>query len=135
MGRIAGPLSKHRRADLWKLSVKARRVQIERERLRPELPLVAPPAMRRRAALLWAISVSYPEGLTVGWEYCPPYTPDMRWLVGRGYLKLSRVRLDGLKRENLLTLSPAGLEKARGLQVSVEDKQWILASWGHSELT
>jgi hypothetical protein len=91
--------------------------------------------MRRRAALLWAISVSYPEGLTVGWEYCPPYTPDMRWLVGRGYLKLSRSRLDGLTRKNLLLLTPRGLEKLRGQTIGNEDRLWINACLLHAQVT
>ncbi|TGQ66081.1 hypothetical protein EN829_022465 [Mesorhizobium sp. M00.F.Ca.ET.186.01.1.1] len=85
-------------------------------------------------ALLWAIQDFYKEGLSVGRQYWPPYTEDMRWLVGRGYLQLKRKR-DGLKHGwNLLSITQQGQFKLQNHEPLDKDKIWVFAALTHAVL-
>jgi hypothetical protein len=133
MGRLAGPPD-WRRVKPWKQRVAERRQEIERLRDLPPRPLVSPPGMRRRLVLLWEIGRSHPQGLWVGKRYSPPYTPDMRWLVERGFLRLSREPDISGRNRNLLRLAELGRRKIESYEPSAEDRRWIEAAFVHGVL-
>lgn len=126
MGRLAGPVHWRRQMEY-----EASKAAIEDRRRYIALitPVVHPPASRRQMALLWYIQTHFPQGgLTVGRRGCPPLTDDMRALLGRRYLDLSRraVYKDfRLPLRNRLKITPAGAEKLGRHRVREEDKHYI----------
>jgi hypothetical protein len=72
-----------------------------------------PSSAKRQLALLVVIAEIYPEGIVVGFKHHWPYTPDMRVLVNKGLLRLSRVRFTGRRGANKLTLTDRGREIVR----------------------
>jgi len=85
-------------------------------------------------ALLWAIEDFYKDGLWVGRQNWPPYTEDMRWLVGRRYLHLKRER-DGLNHgRNLLCITQEGRLKLQSYEPPDKDKVWVFAALAHAVL-
>lgn len=87
--------------------------------------------MRRRLALLWVFEDFYPDGMVIGAPGHPPYTPDMRWLVGQGFLTFSRPLFDHGRKWNVLQLTEGGKARLVGVKLNDFDKRWIHASLAH----
>jgi hypothetical protein len=134
MGRIAGPLTKHRYADLWKQEVKARRLASERRLALPLRPLVMPPASRRRFALLWLIADSPESRIVVGSQFCPPLTHGMRWLLQHDFLRLHRARIAGQTRQTVLCVTDTGIAVLSAAPPRESDIRWIEAACAHDIL-
>ena len=129
-------MTKHRGADLWKQEVRARRIEKDRRRHLPMRPLVSPPAMRRRMALLWFIATAFDGSMEVGWMYRPPMTEDMKWLVRLGYLRLERRRIPGGRhtRGTVISLTNAGVSASATSRLNESDARWIEAAYMHDML-
>ncbi len=136
MVRYDGPLTKYRRADRWKQQVKERRAALYRLRLVVPRPLSAPPASRRRMALLWLIAVVFDGALDVNWMYRPPMTDDMKWLLRRGYLQLQRRRVANAPnvRRTVLLITPSGTAVIDSQVPNEADIRWIEAAYANDLL-
>ena len=63
----------------------------------------------------------------------PPYTPDMRVLVAKGYLGLSRQYVDG-KGFNVLKLTDKGLCAVGGYQVDASGIAYVANAFATNSL-
>jgi len=111
MGRLAGPKSRRSRNVEWKREVEERRAM--RRYARPEPLLAVPSAGKRQQALLWVIAEHFRDGLVIGWKRSPPLTSDMRILIGKGMLGLTRRGEWEGSRRNILTVTEIGRQSVR----------------------
>ena len=131
MGRSAGPV-----VDAWKKQVKARREHKARTAgfARPLAPLVHPSSSRRQMAMLWLIGEYCQCSTGIGYTGggTPPLTDDMRVLLAKGYLHLARraafKKGSSCRRENVLSITPAGKSILERIRISQQDKQYIIAA-------
>lgn len=129
MGRIAGTPVKVRSAAVWKREAAERQQLNQRAKPAPAVPSAAV----RQKALLWAISNQHPDGLIVGARYAPPYTPDMRALVAKGQLSLSRRYVDG-KGFNVLRLTDKGSRAAEVSRIDAKGLAYIVNAFATDTL-
>ena len=132
MGRLAGESLASQRRKAWKEKVaEAREEKVRGTGGVPE-PLAAPGGARRRMALLWWLGAYSGETTMVGARGAVPLTPDMRFLLARGYLTLARRRSDMLgspmRRENALSITPAGKLALAAARVTEAEKAYIIAA-------
>ncbi|HEV2505792.1 MAG TPA: hypothetical protein VGV39_22125 [Mesorhizobium sp.] len=85
-------------------------------------------------ALLCYVARELPDGLGIAREHRPPYTPDMRWLVEHGYLRLERVRAGPGRLWSFLVLSNSGQRRVSAYDLPQTDWNWIAAAFHHGML-
>ncbi len=134
MGRLAGPQSKGQILRAWIRETKEQREVLDRLATAPSRPLANPPSMRRRMALLCYVARELPDGLGIARQHRPPYTPDMRWLVEHGYLRLERVRAGRGRLWSFLVLSNSGQRRVSAYDLPQADWNWIAAAFHHGML-
>ena len=132
MGRLAGRSIASQRGESWKEQVAAAREEKTADSDRPPAPLSAPGATRRRMALLWWLGAYSGETTLVGARGAVPLTPDMRFLIAKGYLALSRrnsaMLTNPLRRENELLITAAGKLALAAARVTEAEKAYIIAA-------
>jgi len=124
--RYMAALAGHEEARLQWRRFRSRQNEIVTMKNTLPIPLVSPPAKRRRMALLFLIDEFYQEfGFYVGRRGRPPYTPDMRWLVGHEYLRMERVRSNyGWENSTRLVPTELGRRNLKSTKVSEADRAW-----------
>jgi hypothetical protein len=132
MGRLAGESIARQQARTWKKRVDQAREDKARWGTLPAAPLAVPGAARRQMALLWWLCGDVGPSATVGARGLPPLTPDMRVLIRKGYLALARhssyMPLNPSRRDNVLTITPAGQEALAAAHVTQAEKAYIIAA-------
>jgi hypothetical protein len=91
-----------------------------------------PSARKRQDGLLWAIS-RIEGGQVVGRQYAPPYTRDMRALVKRGLLRLSR-RYDAGVGSNVLLLTKKGQRFVTQIEPDNETRRYLVNAFNSASL-
>ena len=83
-------------------------------------------------ALLWWLGAYSGETTLVGARGAVPLTPDMRFLIAKGYLALSRrnsgMLTNPLRRENELLITAAGKLALAAARVTEAEKAYIIAA-------
>lgn len=135
MGRLAGPQTKGQVLRAWKRQASERRLELDLWAKLPTKQIVRPPGMRRRMALLRVMDEHYTEKpFFVGKKGRPPLTPDMRWLVARGYLQLDRQRDSRGRGWNVLRPTERGRQVLQQSHDRPDDQWWVWAALVHCVL-
>ena len=125
MGRLAGPSSR------WEAVYAASLARSEQQRrlLAAITPVVHPPAGRRQLALLWYVATVSGGQLRIGWRNDPPLTDDMRALIRKKQLILTRSgggdNIARPPRSNFIGLTAAGEAILARARISEADKRYI----------
>jgi hypothetical protein len=125
MGRLAGP------SPRWEADYAAHLKSAEQQRrlLAAMTPVVHPPAGRRQLALLWYVATVCGGQLRIGWRNDPPLTDDMRALIRKKQLVLSRSgggdNIARPPRSNFIGLTSAGEAILVRARISDADKHYI----------
>jgi hypothetical protein len=132
MGRLAGDSIARQQRRTWKERVRQAREDKAAWGSLPAAPLAVLGAARRQMALLWWLCGDTGPSATVGARGMPPLTPDMRVLIRKGYLKLARhgsyMPANPLRRDNVLTITPAGQQALAAAHVTEAEKNYIIAA-------
>ena len=131
MGRLAGDSIARQQKRTWKERVRQAREDKAYWGGLPPAPLAVLGASRRQMALLWWLCGDT-RSATLGARGMPPLTPDMRVLIGKGYLRLARhgsyMPANPLRRDNVLTITPAGQQALAAAHVTEAEKTYIIAA-------
>jgi hypothetical protein len=131
MGRIAGPAAKPAALNAWKQKVGQQ--LLAKKHARPQPLVSVPSARKRQLALLWALSIYKPEGLTVSYKGMPPYTPDMRELVRKGLATYRRVMTLG-RSHNLISATDEGRKLVANSRINDDLIIYIGNAFGSSAI-
>ena len=132
MGRLAGNSIARQQRRTWKERVRQARGDKAYWGTLPGAPLTVPGASRRQMALLWWLGTYSGERTLVGARGAVPLTPDMRFLIAKGYLALSRrnsaMLTNPLRREIELLITAAGKLALAAARVTEAEKAYIIAA-------
>jgi hypothetical protein len=125
MGRLAGS------SPRWEADYAASLKQSEHQRrlLAAITPVVHPSAGRRQLALLWYVATVCGGQLRIGWRNDPPLTDDMRALIRKKQMILTRSssgdNIARPPRSNWIGLTPAGEAILARARISDADKHYV----------
>ena len=126
MGRLAGPLGPN-----WQAEYEAHhKIWADHRRYVASItPVVHPPAGRRQIALLWYVATVSGGQLRIGWRNDPPLTDDMRALIRKKQLVLTRSGGRGNiarpPRSNWIGLTASGEAILARARINDADKHYI----------